>query len=157
MHIIREYTPADQEAIENCIIELQDFEHTLEPDRIEGASIVRPYFESLIDACQHQAGRIFVAEVEGKKAGFVSVPMERSEDIISSIKDYAYISDIVLLPSYRNRGLGKALLQRAEEFARQQGAAILKIQVLARNQRAVDVYLHAGFRPYELALLKELT
>jgi len=33
---------------------------------------------------------------------------------------------------------------------------MLKIQVLVKNQQATSVYLHAGFRPYELALLKPL-
>jgi hypothetical protein len=32
----------------------------------------------------------------------------------------------------------------------------LKIEVLAKNQQAAAVYLHAGFRPYELTLLKQV-
>jgi hypothetical protein len=32
----------------------------------------------------------------------------------------------------------------------------LKIEALAKNQQATAVYLHAGFRPYELGLLKQL-
>jgi len=48
------------------------------------------------------------------------------------------------------------LLQQAEAFARHQGATVLKIVVLARNQQAADVYQHAGFRPYEIVLLKQL-
>ena len=48
------------------------------------------------------------------------------------------------------------LLQQAETFARQQGAIVLKIGVLAKNQQAANVYQHAGFRPYEIVLLKQL-
>ncbi len=59
-------------------------------------------------------------------------------------------------PSHRGQGYGTALLQKAEEFARQRGMTMLKIQVLVKNQQATSVYLHAGFRPYELALLKPL-
>jgi GNAT superfamily N-acetyltransferase len=48
------------------------------------------------------------------------------------------------------------LLQQAEVFAKQRGASVLKIQVLAKNRHTADVYQHAGFRPYEIALLKHL-
>jgi GNAT superfamily N-acetyltransferase len=70
--------------------------------------------------------------------------------------DYAYISDLVVLPSHRGQGYGAALLQQAEEWARQKGMTMLKIHVLAKNLQAATVYLHAGFRLYELALLKQV-
>jgi hypothetical protein len=36
MSLIREYQNEDQEDIQRCIIELQNFERFLEPDRVEG-------------------------------------------------------------------------------------------------------------------------
>jgi GNAT superfamily N-acetyltransferase len=85
------------------------------------------------------------------------VCLEHEEDVyLSTLVDYAYVSDLVVLSSHRGQGYGTALLQKAEEFARQRGMTMLKIQVLVKNQQATSVYLHAGFRPYELALLKPL-
>lgn len=98
-----------------------------------------------------------MAEVEEEVIGFINVRFEHeSQMYLSSLVDYAYISDIVVLQAYRGRGIGTILLQQAEAFARQQGATVLKIEVLARNQQAADVYQHAGFRPYEIVLLKQL-
>jgi hypothetical protein len=37
--MIRAHEPADQEQVERCIIALQDFERSLEDDRVEGATI----------------------------------------------------------------------------------------------------------------------
>lgn len=154
---VRTYRPEDQDRVKHCIIKLQDFERVLEADRVEGERVVERYFQELQKAYHHNSGRMFVAEVEEEVVGFINVQFEHESQIyISTLVDYAYISDIVVLQAYRGRGLGTMLLQQAEAFARQQGATVLKIGVLARNQQAADVYQHAGFRPYEIVLLKQL-
>jgi GNAT superfamily N-acetyltransferase len=154
---IRAYQSRDQEHLEACILELQNFERTLEADRVEGAKMVARNLADLLTIVHENRGQIFVAEVTDSVIGFVSVRLEHEENLYTStLTDYAYISDLVVLPSHRGEGYGAALLQKAEEFARQQGMTTLKIHVLVKNQQATAVYLHAGFRPYELALLKQL-
>lgn len=155
--IVRAYRPEDLDRVKQCIIELQDFERVLEPDRVEGERIVERNFQELQEAHQQNTGRMFVAEGEEGVVGFINVRFEHeSQTYMSSLVDYAYISDIVVLQAYRGRGIGSMLLQQAEAFARQQGTTVLKIGVLAKNQQAADVYQHAGFRPYEIILLKHL-
>ncbi len=154
---IRAYQSEDQDRLEAFILELQNFERTLEPDRVEGAQMVARNREELLAIVRQNRGQIFVAEVNAEVVGFVCVRLEHEEgEYLSSLVDYAYISDLVVLPSHRGQGYGTALLQKAEEFAHQRGMTMLKIQVLVKNQPATSVYLHAGFRPYELALLKSL-
>lgn len=154
---IRAYQSEDQEYLEACILELQNFERTLELDRVEGAQMVARNREELLTIMRQNRGQIFVAEVHAEVIGFVCVRLEHEEDeYLSSLVDYAYVSDLVVLPAHQGQGYGTALLQKAEEFARQQGMTILKIQVLVKNQQATSVYMHAGFRPYELTLLKPL-
>ncbi len=155
--MIRAYQPADQEQVEQCIIALQDFERALEPDRVEGASVARRYLLDLLETCQKQSGQLFVAEVDGRVAGFVCIWMEpEPEGYLTSLANYAYISDLIVLPSYRRQALGRTLLARAEKFAVQQGARALRINALARNARAWALYIKVGFRDYEIRLLKDL-
>jgi ribosomal protein S18 acetylase RimI-like enzyme len=154
---VRAYRSEDQDRVKQCIIELQEFERALEPDRIEGEQVVERNFQELQEAHHQNMGRLLVAEVEEEVVGFINVRLEHeSQTYTSSLVDYAYISDIVVLQAYRGRGIGSMLLQQPEAFARQQGATVLKIQVLARNHQAAEVYQHVGFRLYEIALLKQL-
>src|SRR5215467_11790170 len=154
---IRAYQAEDQDRLEACILELQNFERTLEPDRVEGVQIVARKREELLAIVRQNRGQIFVAEVNAEVVGCVGVRLEHEEgEYLSSLVDYAYISDLVVLPSHRGQGYGTMLLQKAEEFARQRGMTMLKIHVLVKNQQATSVYLHADFRPYALALLKSL-
>ena len=155
--IVRTYQTEDKKCVKQCIIELQNFERALESDRIEGTRIVERNFQELLQGHQQNTGRIFVAEVEQEVVGFINVQFEHeSQMYLSSLVDYVYISDIVVLQAYRGQGIGTMLLQQAEAFARQKGATTLKINVLAKNQQATDVYQRIGFRPYEIAMLKQL-
>jgi GNAT superfamily N-acetyltransferase len=154
---IRAYQSEDQERLEACILELQNFEQTLEPDRVEGAQIVGRNREELLAIVRQNRGHLFVAEVNAEVVGFVGVRLEHEEEAyLSTLVDYASISDLVVLPSHRGQGYRAALLQQAEEWARQKGMTVLKIHVLAPNQQATSVYLQAGFRPYELALPRQV-
>lgn len=48
-------------------------------------------------------------------------------------------------PDRQRRGLGRMLLQAAEERARQEGWAILLLQVNKRNTTAIEFYRRTGF------------
>ena len=155
--IIRLYRPEDASAVEHCFIELQAFERCLEPNRVNGHSIAARYLRQLLDRCEETAGATFVAEDDGSVVGFVAVFVRMdSESLIEATTDYAYISDLVVLPEYRGRGIGRALLQRAEAHAQEQGAAVLKVDVLVANTGALDLYRTVGFQDHELRLSKQL-
>ena len=157
MYTIRIYQPGDQEGMERCIIELQDFERSLEPDCVEGITIAKRYFHDLLQECQAKMGQIFVMEFQGHVVGFVSVRMEHDWDsYLSSITNYAYVSDIVVLPEHRGQGIATTLMHTAEAYAKAQGATLMKIEVLARNEQARHLYQKEGFRDYDLVLLKHL-
>ena len=99
----------------------------------------------LLTTLEQERGQILVAAMMEAIVGLVCVRLEHEEDLyISTLADYIYISDLVVLPSARGKGFGTMLL-KAEAFARQQGMQTLKIQMLAKNQQAIVVYLRAGF------------
>jgi ribosomal protein S18 acetylase RimI-like enzyme len=60
------------------------------------------------------------------------------------------IHDIAVIPTYRGRGVARAMLARVETLARQRGACKLTLEVLAGNQRAAGLYAACGFEPYQL-------
>jgi ribosomal protein S18 acetylase RimI-like enzyme len=143
--------------VRSCVLELQEFERSLEPALPEGAAMADAYLALLLARCSQAAGRVLVAEVDLVVAGFVAVlphvaPGEPDEEQIP----YAYISDLVVLPQYRRRGIGRALLDRAEALVRSSGASILRVGVLAKNRFAASLYREAGFRDYQIQLVKRL-
>lgn len=60
------------------------------------------------------------------------------------------IHDIVTRAECRGQGVGQALLQWAEQRARELGCCKLTLEVLSNNTRAMAAYQRAGFAPYVL-------
>lgn len=54
---------------------------------------------------------------------------------------------IGLLLPYRGHGLGKALVQKAQQWTRDRGRPGIVLSVHAGNQHARDLFRQCGFRP----------
>jgi ribosomal protein S18 acetylase RimI-like enzyme len=155
---IRDYDPArDAPGLHACFVELQEYERALDPTLLPGEAIARPYLERMLERCRDWSGKVFVAEDGGALAGFVCVwARVPQEELDQDPREQAYVSDLVVRADRRGRGIGRALLRRAEEYARAEGAPALGIGVLVRNRGALDLYRELGFGDYLLQLRKEL-
>ena len=154
--MIREYEPSRHRGqLRACVVELQDFERGLEPTLPKGEAMADRYLAHVLDRCAGGAGRIFVSEEEGAVVGFVGV-LARVVPEPDEAQAYAYVSDLVVLPAYRRRGIGRALLERAEAYARGEGARVLRVGVLAKNEAAARLYRGLGFSDYTIQLNKPL-
>ena len=79
-------------------------------------------------------GATFVAELDGEVVGFASVGACPGEE------DAAELYAIYLHPSCWDRGIGRALLERAEESMRSSGFTQAILWVLEGNERAERFY-----------------
>jgi GNAT superfamily N-acetyltransferase len=61
------------------------------------------------------------------------------------------IHDLAVEPEHRGLGVGRSLLERVEERARELGCCKLTLEVQANNSPAKGLYTHVGFEPYQLA------
>lgn len=157
MALIREYRAEDRRQVEDCFVELQEFERRIEPRRVEGKLVVQKYVQYMFDRCAQTKGAVFVLEDEGQVVGFISVWAKvEVNGLVNVASEMAYVSDLVVLAGHRGRGLGRALLRRAEEYARAQGATTLGIGVLAENAAARALYNDFGFRENQVEMLKPL-
>ncbi|WP_424568764.1 GNAT family N-acetyltransferase [Streptomyces sp. CH-036] len=75
---------------------------------------------------------------DGSLAGFVSVAYARWNRRLT-------IEDIEVAPDHRGRGVGRALMSRAEEFARERGAGHVWLEVTNINAPAIHAYRRMGF------------
>jgi ribosomal protein S18 acetylase RimI-like enzyme len=57
-----------------------------------------------------------------------------------------YIMTVAVFPEFRNRGLGTAMLARAENMARSSGYGRLSIMLVSDNAAALRLYGRFGFR-----------
>jgi ribosomal protein S18 acetylase RimI-like enzyme len=142
--------------VEACFVELQDFLHALESNVLEGKA-AKKYFDFMLARCAETAGKVFVAEVDKRIAGFVCVwGKVPSEKLDEEPEECAFVSDLVVLPAYRRQRVGRALLARAEDYARSLGVKKIQLEVLANNAGALKLYTGDGFRAYHFLMTKDL-
>lgn len=58
-----------------------------------------------------------------------------------------YLEDLFVLPEYRGKGLGKALLKKLASIAVERGCGRLEWCCLDWNQPSIDFYLSLGAKP----------
>lgn len=59
--------------------------------------------------------------------------------------DVGHVTQVCVLPQYRGRRLGEALIARAAQSLQQRGASELSLTVTEANSRAVELYERLGF------------
>jgi len=155
---IRSLQPSDKSALRQLVVQLQAAEAESNPYVIDGELMADDYVRQLYEGNREIPGEILVAELDtGEVVGYVAlqpnVPQEEAHEVFYH---YAYVSDIVVLDSQRGNGVGSALLNSAENYARAAGATVIRMGVLAGNQPARRLYAECGYDERELLLEKSL-
>lgn len=69
---------------------------------------------------------------------------------------FSIVNDLVVLAPFRDRGIGRALLEAATTVATKAGATELLINALSGNAGAVRLYERTGFVPLDVTLRRTL-
>jgi ribosomal protein S18 acetylase RimI-like enzyme len=96
---------------------------------------------------------VLIAEDEqSERLGFATV----SHSAHFTGQKQAYIGELVTSEAAEGQGVGKALVTACEQWAREQGYAIITLTTGAGNTRALKFYDHLGFRNEDITLTKLL-
>jgi len=156
---IREYTPEDKKVIEKCIFELQEDESARQPDywQTPERALEDKYLDYLLKLVVSSNGKLLVAKIGGIVAGYVAVAVEDGKDSSPCIKmkRVGYIPDFVVLRKYQKQGIGKKLLDAAEQYIKSQHCEYVSLDVTTGNP-AFDFYKKLGYREYSTNMKKKL-
>lgn len=150
-------TDKDLQEIRSCVVELQDYECQLDPRMPSGESIADEYLEDMKRKCEEHEGRIFLFEIDGSIAGFVSVLAKVSSGVLNDGNLVcSCIDDVIVKDEFRRLGVGKKLIEAAESFARSKNARWLRLSAMAGNTSARKLYSSVGYSELYIDYEKEL-
>ena len=95
----------------------------------------------------------FVAMLDGQPCGLISFYPD---------KDYftnhprAYVDSLAVAQECEGKGVGRALLDYVERWARDNGCREVVLDVFAGNQRAIGFYERQGYQPDHIRMAKPL-
>jgi len=115
------------------------FEHLDALAEIESAAFSRPWsYDALAEELQNPLAVFYVAE---------DLTIERAVGYIGMhhILDEGFITNIVIHPGYRRRGIATALLRELIEYAEAKELARLTLEVRQSNSEAIALYEAHGF------------
>lgn len=96
---------------------------------------------------------VFVAENKKEIIGFIWL-LENAEVFTGT--PYIFVMGIAVKPEWRKKGIGKHLMDRAEDSCRDRGFPYLKLMVNSKNKTALRLYRRLGFEVEELHMRKRL-
>ena len=106
---------------------------------IESCSFDSPWPEEAFynDLAHNRFASYVFIEVDEVQAGYCGVWI---------ILDEAHITNIAILPDYRGRKFGEALLLKVMELAKEAGAKTMTLEVRVSNHIAQSLYKKLGFQ-----------
>ena len=100
---------------------------------------------------------IFIAEEDGNAVGCIVCKLvERSENSFTFAARVLLVDQISVLPSARGKGVGAALMKRAEELAKALNVQRIQLDSWGFNLNAHEFFEHVGFQKFNFRFWKYL-
>lgn len=150
---IRPASPSDREFVISLMPRLVEFGPPAWRDPAQmTAHDTRVITESLLDP-KSGAAVLIAEDSDGTPLGFIHLHAATEHYIH---EEHGHVEDIIVAPAGEGRGVGRALLEKAEEWARSRGYRWLTLNVFAENLRAREVYKRLGYGEDMVKYVKEL-
>jgi GNAT superfamily N-acetyltransferase len=140
------------DAVHRLSQELQASDRQLRPSRVPARSLPRSYVDGLRSIDRRGGGRLFVADSSTGPVAYLACALE--SDPFESNPLAVKITDFVVTGRWRRKGVGSALIDAAENFARERNARSIAITTLAENAQARRAYRALGFRESAMTLAR---
>lgn len=155
-----DYTENYRKDIILALVALQEHEHSLSNTRKAASHEVGEQALNEIQRdCNNKNGALLIALKDQQFAGLVAYHYESTSLSYETddSNNYALISNICMLPTFRSLGTGQSLLLAVEEQLVHRGFhGRLRISSLANNKLAIAAYERFGFNRYEIVFEKHI-
>lgn len=96
---------------------------------------------------EHPDSVIFTAVCGEKIAGYLMCQIKRPKNnpVLREIESF-YLDDLCVAPDFRGSGVGKKLMEAAEEHAKSIGCHNVTLNVWEFNENAKEFYQHLGYQ-----------
>lgn len=143
------------------MIEFVEFFYPLNPFRnTKPSNLTANYqLQKILRRVKSNDGVVLVAEKNEELIGFAGIYLTNQlfEDALTDIPmKLGHIKGLYVKEEYRNKRIGSQLLQSAEKYFEKKGCTHATLSVFGPNKKAQSFYLHNGFTPRYIEMIKQL-
>jgi ribosomal protein S18 acetylase RimI-like enzyme len=160
---IRTANERDLDALDKLYYNFHQYHVREVPDRLQDLGKIEDQewsrlHQALRDIFANQDAAIILAEVSGQAIGLAEVYYRQDNEINPLIvpHKYAYLQSIMVSEPYRKSGIGKKLMETAQQWGRDKGATEMRLDVWEFNQGTIQFYEKMGFRTLKRSLVTGL-
>lgn len=100
---------------------------------------------------------ILVAELDGRILGGVQVAVRDAANFFAfAARRYGWVESLGVVSDCRRRGVGRALMEAAEQWVRAKGATQCELNVWEFNENAIEFYHGLGYETASRRMWKKL-
>ncbi len=144
---IRFAQPGDEGTILGFIHGLAEYENMV-ADVVATEELLREWI------FEKQKAEVLFAEMDGKEVG-IALFFHNFSTFLG--RAGIYLEDLFVLPEYRGKGCGTALLKRLAQITVERGCGRLEWSCLDWNRPSIDFYLSLGAKPMDEWTVYRLT
>ncbi|HTW86245.1 MAG TPA: GNAT family N-acetyltransferase [Candidatus Sulfotelmatobacter sp.] len=111
-------------------------------------------FERLTEFVYARRHDVLIAEENGERVGFLLLLYDIPDEV--TLTEQAFVAYTAVEPFARGRGVGRALLDLAEDCARELGLGYVSLMVTEDNEPARRLYDGAGYGTERRMMTKRL-
>lgn len=147
---LRSAVPADLEQLLPLVRDAWDLHHQHQPDSFPPFDLTSNRL--LLRAAMDRTDALLLTAWQGETpVGFAHLNL-RQLFLSETPRRVVSVESLYVLPSYRGKGVGQALMERTKEWSIQMGAASIELTVWAFNEQARHFYDRMGLRPRYTAM-----
>lgn len=157
---IREYKESDKQAIIKLVEELQDFLIKIDPlkrlRRLPEYGV--QYINRLLIKVSDSGGIIYLSEIDGNICGFIAgiIEMQKSVDLLECIPSLSgRILELIVSEKFRRQNIGTALMNKMENYLKNRGCDIVRVEVFQPNAQARNFYENIGYHDRVIDMIKK--
>jgi ribosomal protein S18 acetylase RimI-like enzyme len=127
---------------------------SVSPVRVARYDDVVDAFEKLTEFVFGRRHDVLIAEEHGERVGFLLLLYDIPDEV--TLTEQAFVAYTAVEPAARGRGVGRALMEAVDGFARAHGMRYVSLMVTDDNAPARALYDHMGFTTERRMMTKVL-
>lgn len=157
---IRIFEEKDSVQIQTLFDEFGDIFVDLDPLKfvVKAPTYAKTFFKEMLENTSTD-GIVYVAEDNNQVVGFIAgniheLTLENTVENIPMRK--GRILELFVTADYRNKGVGKLLVEKLEDFFKSNNCHTINVEVFAPNEKAQKFYESFGYKNRNVDMMKVL-